>query len=532
MQGGAIWSPHAPIKLFGLHDETLAFQVIVSAGDRPLHGVEIDIRGAAPCMEVRRFVVHDLPMKRRSGGNTPRRSLGWTAAAMPPAVAAGGALPDVLIPSELAPRWADYPMTVKPGRHRVVWFDITIAEHAAAGRCDATVVVHNQVAHGNRQLSVPLASMALQLEVGAPTLPYRSVKTMVYYSPQELLSRFDDGRIVALHEQLLHRHQLSSIMPLRSAADVERHGAALDGTLFTSVHGYRGAGVGVASDIVVIGAYGSMGPPSAAALRQLREVLAALAQRGIASATQDILLYTVDEQCDSPLSAAWRHALDQAGGQLAQLKVGHSCSTTPAEQPVDVVLVMADAYHPDSANAAIEAGKQVWIYNGVLPYTGSFLSDSWPLSLRANAWIQARYKIERWFYWESTFWNDDNRGGLGPYDPLAGAETFHNSDGDHCNGDGVLVYPATQSSGFRSLNSLAVLPSIRLKQWRRGISDIGYLALAKQRNPRAADAILARIVPRALSAAKGMSAPPFSVRPQDYQRARRQLFELIAHPAR
>src|SRR5690606_31082350 len=143
-----------------------------------------------------------------------------------------------------------------------------------------------------------------------------------------------------------------------------------------------------------------------------------------------------------------------------------------------------------------------------LPRTGSFLSDGWFISLRANGWIQAHHDIERWFYWESTFWNDDNRGGHGPYDPWATAETFHNDDDDHCNGDGVLVYPGKQKRGL-DLGLEGVTPSMRLKQWRRGIQDAGYLKLAAARDEAAAQAIASRLVGEAFDADDSEGAPRF-----------------------
>jgi hypothetical protein len=237
-------------------------------------------------------------------------------------------------------------------------------------------------------------------------------------------------------------------------------------------------------------------------------------------------VYAADESCDSAAGAGWSQAI-RAAGDLP-VRVGWTCSERPSGQPVDIPMVFASAYDQAAAQEATAAGKRVWIYNGQLPSTGAFLTDSWTLSLRANAWIQATHGIDRWFYWESTFWNDDNKGGKGPYDPLVTAETFHNQHGDHCDGDGVLVYPGMQVGGaYRSAGWAGVFPSIRLKQWRRGIQDAGYLELARSVDRTKADAIAKDLVGTALSKAQP-GAPGWPTEAKPWVDARRKLFELIA----
>ena len=158
-----VWGVGQTARLFGLPGEVLALQVVVSAPDRePLTQVQVELPslqrdpgGAAPALQpdpspllasdsaperpaaIERFVVHDLSLSRRSGGRVPGESLGWAASAMPPLARADAtvtSVPDVLIPLALAPPWADYPMSVAPGEHRVVWIDITLPDALPAGR--------------------------------------------------------------------------------------------------------------------------------------------------------------------------------------------------------------------------------------------------------------------------------------------------------------------------------------------------------------------------------------------------------------
>lgn len=124
-------------------------------------------------------------------------------------------------------------------------------------------------------------------------------------------------------------------------------------------------------------------------------------------------------------------------------------SEPPATQPVDLPIVAASHYDPERARAAAAAGKRVWIYNGFRPSTGSFLLDDEAVSPRVQGWLAKLFAIPRWFYWESTFWFDGNKGGKGPHDSWVTAEGFHNQHGDHCAGDGLLVYPGKQVDAFR-----------------------------------------------------------------------------------
>ncbi len=519
MEDNPLWRAGAALPLFGLREETIAFQVIVSAGDDALSAVEVTLAGLDGVARITRSVVHELEMKRRSGGRAGDEALNWAGEAQPPDPPAPG-LPDPLLPVAHAPAWADYPMTVAAGRHRAVWIELFVLPGAAPG------IHHGEVAV--RGASGPLATIPIALELLPIRLPYRPIANMVFFAAEEIEGRVGSAAAVRRHQQRMHAHHLDTVFTLRSADDVRRHADALTGALYSEAHGYDGPGRGVGASVVVLGMYGVLKEPTPEALAAAEGMLAALTALGIADepGRRDVFLYTVDEQCDSPRSPAWRRALDDSDSPaLRALRIGHTCSEPPASQPVDIAMLGAAHYRPDAPR---RAGQRVWIYNGYLPVTGDFFSDGWPISLRANAWIQAHHGIERWFYWESTFWNDDNRGGLGPYDPLRTAETFHNDDGDHCNGDGVLVYPGRQTpAGYRSLGLDDVLPSIRLAQWRRGIQDAGYLALARARDGERADAIAAELVGRSFDAG---DTPRFPTDAAPYRRARRALFDMLREP--
>jgi hypothetical protein len=157
------------------------------------------------------------------------------------------------------------------------------------------------------------------------------------------------------------------------------------------------------------------------------------------------------------------------------------------------------------------------------------LLDADPRGLTANGWIAAVSDIERWFYWESTFWDDDNRGGRGAIDPFVTAESFHNTDGDTALGDGLLLYPGTQTTPFsaHSLGQPAVLPSLRLKALRRGLEDAAIIALAAREHPDPTARLVAEALPAALDEAAFDRPASWATAPKRFGETRAALRALV-----
>ncbi|MCP4901559.1 MAG: DUF4091 domain-containing protein, partial [bacterium] len=166
---------------------------------------------------------------------------------------------------------------------------------------------------------------------------------------------------------------------------------------------------------------------------------------------------------------------------------------------VDIYCAFAEAYSISDAAATTAAGKRVWIYNGRRPWTGTFVTDDVAVSTRVNPLIQFKYGIPRWFYWESTFYQDEQGSG-NQINVFQNPINFTNSWGDEMNGDGLLIYPGrdklfpAEDRGFDG-----PMPSIRLKNWRRGIETVEYMVLAEAVGAQTlVDDVLAQLVPMAL----------------------------------
>jgi hypothetical protein len=510
-------TPPGLVRLRALAGETVAFQVVIDAVDEPLSGVTVDLAGVPAHLGVERLVEHYVEIRQRSRNEQrPDESLGWSPAARPHDVTMLGWMPDALIPVEAAPPWCPYPLVMAKGQRGAVWVDVTVPDDAPAGAYLVKVAVGSSAGL--------LRTVDVELEVSSAKLPYRAASVFAYYDTAQLASRFPEARAVEPQLwQLLHRHHVDAFPAIDTVEDAERLAPALDGSLFTEAHGYRGPGAGLAPAAIAIGAYGGLGEPDAEKLARALSIA-----RKIPAGVEDLLLYAIDEQCQSPLGPRWIELL-RGAPEADRIQVAHTCHEDPRTQPVELVMMPAQTFDLPMAREARDAGRKVWAYNGAMPRTGTLMLDAPLVGLTVNGWIAASRGVGRWFYWETTFWNDGNRGGKGPIDPFTVAESFHNADGDACLGDGLLLYPGTQKPPFaaRSVGLPAVLPSMRLKALRRGIADAGLYALARANAPDTADTIMSGVVPRALTEVAQTEGTPWQTDPMALARARDELRALI-----
>src|SRR5579862_8208495 len=327
--------------------------------------------------------------------------------------------------------------------------------------------------------------------------------------------------------RLLHRHRVTGFDGVGSVAQVRAALPALDGSLYSAAGGYRGPAEGLADDLVVIGTYGTLGEATPEGLARLEAIADELAAHGIFDSAE-VVLYAEDEKCASPRGAAWRALIATSRDANARrVRVFWTCSEDPAGQPVDVPALFAGDYDPARVAVARAAGKEPWIYNGFRPATGALLTDTEVTSLRTFGWIGALADIHRWFIWHANVWADYN----GPFDPFFSAATGHEDwDRKILMGDGLLLYPGRQLDHFtdHSLGFDGVLPSIRLKNLRRGIEDAGYYQLARAAARDEAEAIARTLFPRILMEARYEDPPSWSAEGAPFFAARQALARLIA----
>jgi hypothetical protein len=528
-RGYVVSATGGEVSLVALRGETVAFQIVVVAGAAALTETALSIPeltpadGSAPGPRRLRadvFREHYLPVTRRSRNrHRPRESLGWEPEARADDAKMLGDVPDALIPIGIDATPVAPPPAVPAGQTGAFWVDLFVPETASPGDYAAEAQVR-----GDGAL---LARFTVKLAVRAPVLPYRITGAFMFYEAERLDKRMGDGDAVERQLwQLLHAHHIDALAQLNRTSDIKRLAAAYDGSLFREAAGYGGPGVGVPPSVVAIGAYGALGGPKEESLGRVDEMSAALP-----SGIDDVFLYAIDEQCRSPRGAEWKEAL-AARPAGKRVRVGQTCDAPPETQAVDIAMLPAQTFTRGAPVAARAAGRRAWIYNGELPRSGTLLLDADPRGLVADGWISAAFAIERWFYWESIFWDDDNAGGKGRIEPFTTAESFHNDEGDVALGDGLLLYPGRQVGKFaaRSLGVAAVLPSLRLKALRRGIEDAGLIALAAREHPDEVRRVVLRMIPAALDEAPFRPAS-WDAQGATFTEARAALRALVTNPA-
>jgi hypothetical protein len=491
-RGPSLGDGPVSVALEVLRGEHAAFQVVVEARDTDESVTVVPMPGKLD-MDV--FVEHFVSVDRRSRNDDPaRESLAFHPAARPPDEMMLGVWPDALLPLDLAPAWA-YPVKLAPGERTAFFVDVFIPENYTPGRHLAKLRVDG--ATDSRMVEV-------RLQVREPVLPYRATSAFAYYERPTLEKRFLDADVAEKQlVQMLHAHHLDVLCQVTEVEHAERIRGAYDGTWFTADQGYRGPGQARAASLAAIGTYGTLGDPSEAKVGLVRDIAARIPRE-----VDDVFVYAIDETCDSPRGPRWR-ALLRDHDLYPRVFAAHTCHLDPTEQDVDLVMIPGQTFDPDTAAAARKQGKRVWIYNGQLPFSAPPVIDVPLTSLALNGWIGASYEVGRWFYWETIFWHDGNRGGRGPTDVFANVETFHNADGDTSLYDGLLVFPGRTpaSLGPHDLGFDGVVPSLRLKSLRRGLEDASLLAVAAQVDPKAADAIARRAVAAALDEVGPEDAP-------------------------
>src|SRR5258706_5844409 len=201
---------------------------------------------------------------------------------------------------------------------------------------------------------------------------------------------------------------------------------------------------------------------------------------------------------------------------------------------------LVDRYTSDSR-------QRFYMYNGHRPGSGSFATEDDGVALRELAWGQFKKGINRWFFWESTYYNNF-QADMGDTNVFQTAQTMGKSTSNdpiigrtgwsYGNGDGVLFYPGTDvlyPSDSYGVNG--PFASLRLKYWRRGIQDVDYLTMASAIDPATVQSIVNQMVPKVLWE-YGVTDPAdptfvhtelsWSIDPQIWELARERLANIIS----
>ncbi len=470
--------------------------------------------------------------------------------------------PDIAVPIEANPSF-----DIAKGQNQSIWADIYIPKEATPGVYQGAVTISEA---GKESYLVPVELTVRNFSL--PDVP--SSKTMLYFGTTDISTRYlgtgspsnasDVAKLRLIrdrHFQLAHRHKISLIdsnygtSSGPDAPSVEWM-PRLDGTLFSSAQGYRGPGADTGNNIFSVGTYGSWGWQSQGASGMVSHANAWTSWFGKNAPTTDYFLYLIDESQNYPQIQTWASQLEGAnktpqGRNLASFvttSLPSAINSAPSLQIITSTMSVGDTntWNNAYANLRTNSSKKFYMYNGKHPASGSFMTDDDGVALRELPWGQYKKGIDRWFYWESTYYNDF-QGGTGQTNVFKTAQTFGGPSradsisgqtaGNYSNGDGVLFYPGTDKVySAESFGLNGPIASLRLKHWRRGIQDVDYLTLAQQKDPAKTQAIVNSMVKSVLweNGVDNVNDPSYkkcdlgwSTNPDTWEAARAQLANII-----
>lgn len=475
---------------------------------------------------------------------------------------AGKYYPEIAVPYELVNTFS-----IAQGKNQSIWADVYIPKTAPSGLYTGTLVVKEGT---NTSYSIPV-----ELQVRNFSLPdSATAKTMLFFGYSDIAERYTGVRwpnpgttqdtatklVRDRHFQLAHRHKIAMIDadPGATAQPVDQPRpewtSRLNGSLFTSTNGYDGPGTGTPNDVYSIGTYGSWNWQSGGetAMRSHSDGWV----NWFASHFPSIryFLYLIDESTNYTQTQQWAQFIKNNPGvgralkSFATIAAPSAVSSVPSLDIAASWMTVGQTTLWQNAVNQIkgQSGKEFYLYNGKRPSNGSFATEDDGVALRELAWAQYKLKVDRWMFWETTYYNDyqsgrgQNRlfqnaltyGAIASNDAVVGQTGYNYS-----NGDGVLMYPGTDQVFTQDSYGVAgPIASLRLKHWRRGIQDVDYLALAQAINPALVQQLVSQMVPKA-GWEYGVQDPndptwvrsdiSWSINPDDWEAVRSTLAHLI-----
>ncbi|MBN2288262.1 MAG: DUF4091 domain-containing protein [Candidatus Glassbacteria bacterium] len=566
-QRNSVWDG-STVRLKGLYNEVLAFQVIVEADGLGARAVEVAVEppvhaasgkaigapgpplyGPGGTIEV--FSEHYIRVRRPtqplwfygSEASAPKRMTGWIPSVLiPPDARAGrGGFPIDIPPTSEEVNRRQNTLEVIPAATRQnqgFWVDLHLPRDRScpAGLYQGRVKVYEAGRTvAEIKLEVTLLPHYLPDENHSNIWLYGSVGVVNDYFPE--LSREEAERMLKFES---HRHRIdlvggsaahTSVFDERMMEDYKPY---VDGSAFTPEAGYSGPGQGCGERLFTVGCYGSITNRAMADEASTRRESDLWVQWFEANAPGVVYFwYMIDEP--GPVQfpwikehAGWVHDNPGPGKRLPVFTTREY--TEELAEDIDI-WAGGRGVNLEQLPALKSQGRDHWFYNGRRPRYGAVILEAEAVDFRVNAWVKYLYGVSTWFLWEGTHWQHNFQGPKGHLHQRVFTEplTFISWSMNWANGDGVVLYPGRMPfypEEDRGLNRL--LGSIRLKNMRRGQQDYEIMWLAEQKAGRdKVLEIIRSVVPRGLNEV-GLDEPvPWSERGDDYDLAREKLLGLL-----
>jgi hypothetical protein len=554
--GNFIWDGKT-IHLKGLYNEVLAFQVIVEVDKNGAKAIEISVTppvektsgkaiggntlkyGPSGTVEVySEHYLHVVDSTKPnwfygSSSSAPKKMTGW--------------IPDALIPSNALPGMGGFPLNIPAintkdkhftdhsTQNQGFWVDI----HLPRDQKNFPSGIYN----GNVQVlenGKIIKEFPLELTLLPFYLPDEN-KTNVWMFSGNLKSYFPEMSQENIDKMIkfeAHRHRVNmsggfkvNVSPF-NLENMDSYKGYLNGSAFTPENGYNGPGEEKGENIFPVGMYGSnaLGNSKEEVWKQ-SDLWVDWFSKNAPGITY--FWYIIDE----PNQSVYPFIKERSGWVKNNPGIGKTLpvfTTSHFQEPLANNIDIWAAFDGVNLNKLSDVrknGGDYWFYNGNRPRTGSVILEGAAVDFRVDSWLQYKYGINEWFIWESTQWQHNNSGpkrGL-HQNVFANPLTFINNDMDFGNGDGIVFYPGRMPfypEEDRGLNQL--LPSVRLKNIRRGQQDAVIMWMVEQRIGR--DKVLKminKIVPKAMSEVEMTDKVQWSESGNDYDKVRDELLKLL-----
>jgi hypothetical protein len=463
--------------------------------------------------------------------------------------------PDIMLPLELKPEF-----NITGMQNQAIWIDIYVPKAAPAGSYSGNIQISEA---GVVTKSIPIALLVKNFAL--PDVP--NAKTMLYMGYPDINNRYLGNpypnantaesaaslKVRNNHFMVAHRHKISMIdagLAPESWSKLEPRPEwlpRLNGSAYTAANGYAGPGENTGNGVYSIGTYGQWNWTKDQPTMLANATTWENWFKANAPATERFL-YLIDESTNFPQTEQWAAWIKPSGLKtFATIPLNNAEASTPSLSIATSWIAVAPLSWETSWSNWLASGHNYWMYNGKRPASPSFATEEDGVGLRILPWVQYKKKISRWFFWESTYYNN-YQGGQGQTNVFQSAFTFGGKNAaadsikgetgwNYCNGDGVLFYPGTDKVfPAESLGLSGPLASYRMKMWRRGIQDVDYLAMAAAKDPIATQALVNKMLPKVLwengvSVASDPTwwrgAPSWSIKADDWEQARLDLIAII-----
>lgn len=545
--GNFIWDGNT-VRIKGLYNEVLALQVIVQTGEDGAEAIEVAVSGPVnkssgktiggntlkygPSGTIEIFTQHYLHV-REDRHTRPAWFYGSEAAAPEQMT---GWIPDALIPVDAKPDLGGFPVNVGPSRNQGFWIDLHLPrdhDTYSAGMYHGSIQVFEK---GKMIEQIPLEITLLPgyLPDENNTNIWLFTSSVYSYFP-ELSEEHVDNMLK--FEGRRHRIDVTggfeaNRRPFNEEIMSEYKGW-LDGTAYTPANGYRGPGQGTGEDLFIVGMYGSNVLGNTKDEMQQQSDLWVNWFRDNAPDV-NYFWYITDE----PPQSRYPWIRERTGWIKSNPGPGRELPVFTTRGYQEELAGAIDIWSSgnnvnlDNLPVARENGGDYFFYNGFRPRYGSVILEAAAVDFRVNSWILYKYDISRHFIWHGNHWRHNSQGPKGRLhqnvfqNPL----TFTNfGQYSYGNGDGIIFYPGRMPfypEEDRGLNS--IIPSLRLKNIRRGQQDAAIMWMAEQKAGRdKVIEIINEVLPRALSEVEREEPVPWSENGDDYDMVRDHLLNMI-----